>query len=207
MQKDVILLLVGGVIGFVSSVGMYLIERLVDKSGKVKIYYKFIYSMNDNKPWGVREENQNRVLVLPVTFELQNTSNSTRVIRDVCVELYKGKVFCSKTIQIETIENVKTKGNKIESEVIYQLGAERGSYSFVLPPRSIQKQKVEYLLSVPNNRIEELSFDTIVIRYFDESDRKKSFVAKSELEGWTVKSQKADSEWIRLDKRFRNRKG
>lgn len=200
MLEQVILLLVGGMIGFLSSIGMYIVERFVDRKGRIKVYYRFINHKNDQKSWGIRDHGQEVALLIPAVFELQNTSNSTRVIRDLNAELYDGKSFVAKMIQIECSVNTHTSGGKVKSETTEAFGTENGSYSFVLPPRSIQKQRVEFLLRIPKEETEKKQFNRIDISYYDEMDKKHSYIAKLGLDGWNMTGQVADNEWILLDR-------
>lgn len=203
MCNDIILLLVGAAIGFVSSVGIIIVERLIDRKGKLSIFYKFIDSAVTQHSWGILHSENNRLVFdVPVAFELQNTSNTTRVIRNLNLELYKGDVLVSKMKQMEkgvkrTLTNVN--GNyQINGDPVYY-GTDNGSYSFVLNPRSIQKQKCDFSLSINEEEKDKYDFDTIKICYYDEKDYKKSYISKTGLKGWTLGDNKPDKEWQKLN--------
>lgn len=40
-KGEIVLLLVGAIIGFISSVGILIVERFLNKKGKLSIYYRF----------------------------------------------------------------------------------------------------------------------------------------------------------------------
>ena len=194
MNYDVWLILVGAIIGFVSSIGIIVVERLLDQSGSLKIYYKFIRDKNTGTCWGVHDKEGHKVLLIPVVFELQNTSNTTRVVRDLSIELYLGNEFIFKLVQIESSTN-RTPFSDNYSEVAF---GDNGSYSFVLEPRSIKKEQCFYSYYIDKDKTKEMDFDTIKISYFKENDKKVSYIAKSKLSGWSTINTEADHEWIFL---------
>ena len=193
---DILSAIIGGAIGFVSSIGIIIIERILDRKGKLNVFYKCINSPAMIKGWGIHITDDNRIsFLVPVAFELQNTSNTTRVIRDLSLELYNENSFVAKMIQSEYLKNAKIKdGVELEKEVI-NYGSEKGSYSFVLPPRSIQKQKCSYVLAISQSETKNKKFDSIRISYFDERNHKKSYLFKSNLDGWDSKSYQPDKDW------------
>lgn len=198
MNEQVVMAIVGGVIGFVSSAGIIVLERILNKAGKLKLYYKFIHVKFDNASWGIRDNREMFTLMVPVSFELQNTSNTTRVIRDLSVELYRGDKQVGRMRQIERGEFSIKEGDMVVDKSSETYGGEKGSYSFVLPPRSIQKQKCEYMYSIMKADAEKYSFDKLKISYYDERDKKKEYTAKADLAGWKMGTQEPDHEWVRL---------
>lgn len=198
MNDQVLMTIVGGAIGFVSSAGIVILERILDRVGRLKIFYKFIHVKFDDASWGVRNNIDKQTLIIPFYFELQNTSYSTRVIRDLSVEAYFGEKRVFRLRQVERGEYSKREGDIVIDKTSETYGGEKGSYSFVLPPRSIQKQKCEYVYSIMKADAEKYNFDRLKISYFDERDKKKEYTAKTELTGWKMGTQKADHEWVRL---------
>ncbi len=192
MEKDIILIVIGAIIGFVSSMGMLVIERIFEREGKIKIYYKFISTKSDQRPWGIRKYETNMLsMVIPLVFEIQNTSNITRVIRDVNVEMFKEKEFVGKMIQIEYEEDRKN----IEKT---SYGDEDNSYSFVLNPRSIKRYRCLFTYHIDTNNINEKDFDKLYISYYDENDNKIKLIAKKNLDGWRTNNLLPDRDWILL---------
>lgn len=93
--NEIILLVVGAGIGIVASVATMLGQQWIDKKGKLHIFYRFTYQKGFGKTgWGFgNSESSNIFFSIPVEFELQNTSNTTRVIRDLSLLLYDGEVL------------------------------------------------------------------------------------------------------------------
>ena len=197
MKDQVLLVLIGAAIGFCSSAGIILLERAINRAGKLNIYYKFIHAKADGHPWGVRDNGSSFSLIIPAVFELQNISNSTRIIRNLDVELFCEGKFVARMVQIEYDECSETKGNGVV-KVVNRFGGDNGTYSFVLPPRSIQKQKCEFVFSMPKEYADTYNFDSLMITYYNERDKKKQFTAKKELNGWQTGFHKADSDWVKL---------
>ena len=194
MIYDVWLIIVGAIIGFVSSVGIIVVERLFNYAGSIKLYYKFINEKTTGNGWGVREKDDLFVLEIPVTFELQNTTNSTRVIRDLSLELFKGDCFVCKLVQIEYSINRKPHSNDYSEKLF----GDNGSYSFVVEPRCIKKEKCLYSYHISKKECSNIQFDTIRISYYKENDKKVSYIAKKDLAGWMPFNGEIDHEWILL---------
>lgn len=190
--SEIILLLIGALIAFVSSIGTIIVQKKIDEHGKINLFYKFVNVKTTEKAWGFYSlDNLSQSLIIPAVFELQNTTNTTRVIRDVCLYLYNGNSKVCKMIQAE----YSAKKGVIDDF----FGGVNNSYSFVLPPRSIQKVKCEFLLSISNSEIEKYSFDKIVLKYYDEKNREKKYTLKTMKNIWKKELQKVDEEWIIIE--------
>ncbi len=194
MGKEVLLIVIGAIIGFVPSVCILIVERIFDQIGKIKVYYKFI-SCNQGS-WGVYvTEDQLLVLMLPTVLEIQNTTNSTKVIRDLRIEIYKGNKFISKTLPIEYTNKEIPNGSQTETE---SYGVENNSYSVVLEPRSIKKVKCLFAYKIKQDEIDKMDFDSLFLRYYDEKDKKIKYLAKNNLDGWKMSTTLPDVDWILL---------
>lgn len=202
-MSDIIMALVGGVIGFMSSLGILIAQHLFDKKGRVSIYYKFISQKINQKSWGVYDESLSEIaIIIPAVFEFQNTTNTTRVLRDVHASIYKSNQLVAKLIQIEKTDTRNIMAN-INTTTETLFGTENSSYSFVLQPRSIQKQKVEFAYKINKNEVAKYDFDSIRISYYDEKDKKISYIAKEKISGWEMGEQTPDIEWIKLSKKVK----
>lgn len=203
--NQLILVIIGAVIGLVTSIITTIVQRAIDKKGKLNIFYKFsVPQGGEYSHWGFKhDEDKNHfekmdkglAFVIPMIFEFQNTSNTTRVIRDVSLILCNDENFVAKMIQIDHIVSTKKTGNTVTDLKDTFLGEKNGSYSFVLPPRSIQKQKCEYLHTFEPSRPNEYGFNKLVLRYFDESNKAHYFEIKDLSDLWDVKQYKVDKEW------------
>lgn len=199
--NEIIYVLVGAVIGFVGSIVVMLAERALDRKGTIQIFYRRTSQRGLKKfGWGFDKTGDGRLyLTIPVVFEIQNTSNTTRVIRDVSLLLYRGNTFVGKMYQSAGKHVTTRTNNTVTDEKDYTFGAEKGSYSFVLQPRSIQRQECEYSYVIYANEKEEKVFDTIIARYYDERNRSHMFRVMTIEKAWDTKYFDPDQEWCVLD--------
>ncbi len=146
--NEIIYILIGAIIGFLASIVVMIVERSLDRKGKINIFYRCIqHPGTSNFP--IRfVDNSEYVFLLPINFEIQNTSNVPRVIRNVDVLLYYGKNFVGRMRQIK---NVKIGSEKEQ----YDFGCEKSSYSFSILPRSIQTQLCDFIFFVKVSEKEE----------------------------------------------------
>lgn len=196
MMNAYALTLIGGIIGFASSIGVLAVTRLWDKAGKLTIYCK--RSNRRGLKWGFADEGDSVVFFLPIDYELQNTSNTTRTVRDVAIELYRNNSFIARMAQSEGATHTSRYNGEIVREYDVTYGAENSSYSFVLPPRSIQKQKCLYFLDCKKAKRDELLFDEIRVSYCDEKDKKHTLRLSSFKGNWKSHEYDNDNEWILL---------
>ena len=130
--NEVILLLIGAAIGFIGSAAILFVERLLDRKGKLNIFYRFTHDRATQSNWGFDESADGYLyFTAPVVYELQNTSNTTRVIRDVSFLLYDGDVFVAKMLQLDHLHTTRRRGKEIVEEKDFNYGAEKGTYSFL----------------------------------------------------------------------------
>ena len=175
---EVWLVVIGAILGFALSIITTLVNKAIDKHGKMRIFYKLVYQKSTGQKARIDQNGGDTYLTIPLYFELQNTSNTARVIRDVCLYLYNNGKEVAKMIQIQYTKDSKT------NEVKNSFGGEKNSYSFVLPPLSIQKQECEFLYKVPTTKIDEFAFDEIRCSYFDEKNRPMECVFCKAERGW-----------------------
>ena len=197
MDKDVLLVIVGGLIGLVSSLLTIIAQRKLDEKGELNIFYKFSNRKETGESWGFKEGvDEQRLFIVPIVYEFQNTSNVTRVLRDVSLLLYNKNDFVCKMVQVDQINVTNYKGNTVVNENEYVYGSENGSYSFVVGPRSIIQYKCEYMYKVANTEITNLLFDKVMIRYFDERNKEHLFTVRNISDCWEIKTYQADKDWI-----------
>lgn len=201
--RDIVMLIAGALLGLIASLFTMVVQRLLDKKGKLQIFYRFSHQRNGRKiSWGFENTGYGHVdLTIPVLYEFLNTSNTTRVIRDVSLVLYNGSEFVAKLIQLDHLQIEKKKNGEVVERTDNYYGAEKGSYSFVLPPRSIQRQECEYYLAIPKSKTDEYFFDTIMIRFYDERNKRKEFWVRDVKNCWDIAHFKADEDWILLRKK------
>ena len=199
--NEIIYVLVGAIIGFAGSIIVMLAERALDRKGAIRIFYRRTNQRGMKQfGWGFDEYADGRLgITIPVVFEVQNTSNTTRVIRDVSLLLYSGNTFIGKMFQSSGKHVTTRTGSTVTGTQDYMFGAEKGSYSFVLPPRSIQRQECEYCYVIYPNEKAEKNFDTVIARYYDERNNAHAFKVMSFDKVWTNEYFDPDEDWCVLD--------
>ena len=168
LGRDVVLLLIGAAIGVCSSIATLFLERWFNRRGKIRVFYKISSGMDmGRRAYGFYEKSDGTVSFrVPVILEIQNTSNATRVIRDVNLALYQDNQ------RITGMYQVTSTGKPGDTETIFY-GAENQSYSFVLEAVSIQKQKCLFTLNIPAAQAVDRQFNRVVLEYYDEKDRRR----------------------------------
>lgn len=185
---------VGAVLGFVASVGTITVERVWDRAGRLSIFY-LISSEGRNpvKTFGTSNSSDGPTFVLPLVFELQNTSNTARIMRDVSVNLYKDGHFVDEMTQIGQSGDRNSKETR-------EYGGENQSYSFVIQPRSIQKLYGTYVYTAGWEPQKEHDFDEIRLRYFDELNILREYHVRYVEKPWEQQDMGGDEDWILLNK-------
>lgn len=196
-NHELIMLLIGAALGLFASLFTMVVQRMLDKKGKLQIFYRFSYQRGmGGRSWGFDENLDGTInFVVPVVFEIQNTSNTTRVIRDVSLILYNGKQMVAKMAQQEHLHITSRRGNTVTKEEDIYYGTENGSYSFVIPPRIIQRQECEYTYAVKLCDKDSHQFDTIKARYYDERNKAHYFELRKVENCWAKKLFPIDEEW------------
>ena len=187
--------LIGGLIGFLSSLGVQIAMRALDRKGKLSYYGRINSSFLPD--WGFFSANGKMTFVIPLELECQNTSNVTRVVRDISLSLWKNGAEVSRMIQTQNIYSEHKHNGKIESRDSFALGDVNGSYSLVVPPRSIKKMNCFFECSLEQN-VQDISFDEIRISCYDERD----YLYRSrlmEFDGnWKERSMPLEDAWTKI---------
>jgi hypothetical protein len=181
MPRDIYLIIFGATLGFISSIGTTIVTELLKKQGQVKLYYKIVFSkVFDRETWGFRQGSDGLIFELPLWIEVQNTSNTVRVIQDLNILLFRDGKELTQMTQI----------NKNNDE---WYGSE-GSYSFVLQPSSLKKYDCHFAIK-KNELRENFNFDEIRLRYFDDKDRVHIFPLETIERCWELGSLNRESIW------------
>lgn len=190
-RMDWILSLIGGAIGFIASMCVLVVEKVWDKLGSLKIFYRIISGGEQivEKFGTTRATDGTNLFIIPMVFELQNTTNTTHVIRDVSINLYYQGRYIDKMIQVNKIEND-------ENSKAY--GGENQTYSFVVEAKSIRKVYGTFIYTPKRGNLEEYEFDEIRLKYYDEKNRMREFHIRYVNEPWKQKNIAGDIDWIEL---------
>lgn len=184
--------LIGGAIGIVASVGTMILEKIWDRAGRLKIFYMIRSTKNTAvETFGTSESDSGPAFVVPLVFELQNTSNTTRIMRDVSVLMYKDSKYVDEMIQ------VGHSGMKGEDQQEY--GSDNQSYSFVVPAKSIHKVYGTYIYAPGWNPEKRQDFNEIRLRYFNEKDKVCEYHLRYIENPWEQSDMDGDENWILLE--------
>ncbi|WP_072500633.1 hypothetical protein [Olsenella phocaeensis] len=188
--------LIGGLIGFLSSLGVQIAMRVLDRKGKLSYYGRINSSFLQD--WGFFSADGKMTFVVPLELECQNTSNVTRVVRDVSLSLWRGGVEVSRMRQTQGIYNEHKHNGKVESRDSFALGDVNGSYSLVVPPRSIKKMNCFFTCRLEQN-VQGISFDEIRISCYDERDHLHRS-RLTEFDGnWKERSMPMEDAWAKIN--------
>ena len=179
--------IIGAAIGFLSSIGIIFVQRLFDRVGNLDFFAKVVYDRSTGSyTWGFYKNADGVFLKVPLWIEIQNLSNSTRIIRDINLLLVsKGK---------ELVTMIQSNRADIKNQEIF-LFANGGSYSLSLGGGEIKKIECHFLLKASPDIP---AFDEIYLRYYDEKCRVHKF-SLGHVEGdWIEKEFPRSGEWIKL---------
>ena len=177
--------IVGALIGFICSIGIILIQRALDKAGKLNIYTKIVYDHSTGSyTWGFQDKGDHICLNVPLWIEVHNLSNSTRIMRDVNLVLAKdGKVIVPMT------QSNRSTSKKTHEEYLY---ANRGSYSFSIAGNEIVRYECHFLLK---DALCKAQFYEIKLRYYDEKNRCHHFSLGSVRGDWVPREFSRVADW------------
>ena len=199
--EDFILVLIGAIIGFFTSIGTIIVQKYIDRRGKINIFYRKTFIFGSNNICGGIDKDAPGFYscTIPLYLEVQNISDSTRVIRDFCLVLYNKGKKVDKMWQLTNMHTTEKSGNEVIKEQNFEFGSEKNSYSFVIPPRSIQRQNCCFGYQYEINSENKIYFDEIKVRYFDEKNKEKIHTFQK-IDNCR-KNQKfpVDNEWILVE--------
>ena len=116
--NEVILLVIGALVGIGSSVAMMFIQNVNEKYGKMSIYTKFNCLNNIGREgWGIYDNPEGGLtFLIPTIFEIENTSKRARIMRDVTLVLMKENKVVAKMIQINYLQTTSKKNSEITED-------------------------------------------------------------------------------------------
>lgn len=176
MNIDLLSAVIGGILGLLSGIIILFLQQYLDRKGQLKTYAKIVCEqLHGQFTWGFRAGDSGITLHVPIWLEFQNTTNTTRIMRDVNLLLYKDGNFVSEMVQ------VNRSGNS-SNQFVY---GDNGSYSFTVPTKSTKQFTCHFLLKKDAQSVQ--YFDQIMLRYYDEKDC-VHLLRLGDFEGdWTLK--------------------
>ncbi len=202
--NEVWYIIIGALIGLVSSIGIIVVERMMDRKGKLNIFYQ-ILSNTTTKTLSYSFKNtydKKVIFTIPVMFELQNTSNVPRVIRDLNFILCMDNIIVENMTQQDHVTTFDWKEDGTHEDHAFDFGTEKSSYSFVLEPRSIQKQVCLFTSVIELAEKDKKSFNSIVARYYDETNKPHYFKVANIENCWNKNELQGNGDWVLLSERI-----
>lgn len=186
----------GAVIGALATLVATWLTRRMQKSGKVSLFAKMVYSKSSaDKACGYYRSQLGPGLYLriPLWLDIVNTSGVSRIVRNVNLYAHSKKKEIATFTQMQCIVN---------NGETYVLG-NNGAYTFVIPPNSACRFDVEFMLKEAELSPDGKEFDEIVLSYFDEKNRIHAFHLINIDFCWIEKKIPMEKQWIALNKRCR----
>ncbi len=189
-------MVIGAIIGVFASVGTMALERIINRVGKFRIFYKRSFAREANsKPWGVyRNEMGEKEIMIPMSVEFQNTSYSPKIIRDFAVYAYINDCQIAEFRQIYRSRTIHKRGNEIIGIDKFKYGEEE-SYSFVVKPTSIAHYSFEFILHFQTACV---NINNLRIGFYDERNKFHLYKMCSFEDAWVEKKCTPDEDWIML---------
>ena len=184
---DWVSMIVGALIGFVSSIGIIVVQRLIDGVGKLELFAKVVYDRSTGShTWGFRRTADGIFLNVPLWIEIQNLSKKPRILRDINLLLVSnGKELATMIQSNRSVINDKET----------HLYANEGSYSLSIDGCEIKRIDCFFILkgcsTIP-------SFDEIQLRFFDEKNHSHRFSLGDVAGDWQIKEFPRSGEWMKL---------
>lgn len=182
---QIVYLFIAAFLGFAFSILTMVITHIMNNRGHLTIYGKIVHcKFNRKETWGVQKNKEGEIVFhVPLWLEILNTSNTTRVIRDLNLGLFNNG---------EQI-GLMTQVNKTDQE---SYGCE-GAYSFVISPRSLLK--VDCHFKKEKNDLSQGSiFNEIKVVYYNEKNKKRSLLLKKIDDCWCVDPRQKDVSYKKL---------
>lgn len=166
-----------------------LAKYLFSHRGKLNVFYKRESPSHSIGKYGII----GNYLVIPMSFDLQNTSRINKVCRDLSLWLYKDNKPVKKFSQVKDTYQKNERTKEITNECQY--GNDVKTYSFNIDQKSVKSIRCFFMINKSQIEAE----NQIVLAYYDENDKQhlcKLFEAKEILDSKTFEP---DSDWVKAD--------
>ena len=189
--ENICSLIVGGLISLFTSISLLIVQRMLDRRGNLLIFYRMLYPISNTKKLYF-EMNDEIIFNIQVLFDLQNTSNSSKVMRDINILLYKDNKYVAKMKR--NYSAVQKEGNKLIRED--KFGNEQNSYSITIPPRGIQTLLFDFLYDIKQEEIQKYDFNNIRLEYHDDKNIRHVLKMREIKNCWEEEYFENDIDWI-----------
>lgn len=189
--ENICSLIVGGLISLFTSISLLIVQRIIDRRGNLLIFYRMFYPASNTKKIYFKK-NDEIIFNIQVLFDLQNTSNSSKVMRDINILLYKDNKYVAKMKR--SYLAVQKEGNKLIRED--KFGNEQNSYSITIPPRGIQTLLFDFLYDIKQEEIQKYDFNNIILEYHDDKNKRHVLKMREIKNCWKEEYFENDIDWI-----------
>jgi len=187
---NIISLLIGSALTLLVYISFAIITKLSNHIGSFKIFVKTVYSKIDESTClQVINRPEYRIFQIPLWIEFINTKNTSIIVRNLNMILFNDNKEVAKTIQINYF---KEKADSTTKDYF----ANKGNYSFVIPPYSYQKFDLYFTLK--DTSINKNDFNKIKLSYYNSKGKLKILEFKNFEGGWNSEKIIKDDDWHEL---------
>ena len=154
--------IVGGLVALLPQLISYIYKR----KGKLYLYALHSYSLLTGDPIGFYKDSDGEYICVPLRIEFANTSYVSRFARDINIYAYLGNKKVARLARKHSGTNYRFKK---EGE-FYNFG-NNGMYTVVLPEISTTILDFEYYLYKKDINPNNVSFDKLILTYYDEKNK------------------------------------
>lgn len=181
--------LLGGVIGAGATLFSVWLSYYLQRRGKINLYIKHVYSTVNKEPWGFYQSGTEDIIQVPLWIEFINTAGVSKVIRNLNI------IACSSGEKLTEFTQIQSHSSSTQSERLF---GNNGSYSFVIPPNSIIREQVMFMLKRSDLAPENPNFDKLFLSYFDEFEKEHLYFLANIDSCWESHPFPRPKEWIKL---------
>lgn len=188
--------LTGAVIGACATLLSVWLTKKLQTSGKVSLFAKIVHiPTGSHQAWGyyTSEREQKLYMAVPLWLDVCNTSGISRILRNVNLSAYFDKK------EIASFKQIQRSG---DGESAIRFG-ENEAYTVVVPANSAKRFEMLFILHEMDLPPEAKDFDKLILTYFDEQNRIRSFHLAAIEQCWVEGALPEQKAWITLDRRCR----
>ncbi len=184
--------LLGAIIGAGSTIFSVWYSKRLQSKGKVCLYAKIVHERSTGKNWGFYKDDKlkinDTILIIPVWLEVVNTCGIPRIVRDVNLYAYRKEFEIGKFTQIQSSKNKREEDKLANNE----------SYTLVIPEKSAQRFRMEFILHKSQIEYTDKAFDRIHLKYYDEKNIRHTCKFVDIIGDWERRGLKVQEEFVSL---------
>lgn len=168
----------------------------ISKCRRLKIYVKFTGSLltDSLSSLGYIELAHNAGMSFHVllSLDIENRSNTSKIIRNISLFAYKGNTFIA---QFKQCQGNSKNPNEAGAIVL----GDNGAYSTTISPNSTKRLHLEFLLKQKDLISGINQFNKIYLAYYDENDNLISYYLLDVESNWIEGTLASPKQWILLN--------